>query len=115
MTQPLDALMAVIDRDVNVTGLRHNMSRVSYFLDHSPSPAQFKSALQGLNTALHTDLRSALAQLEGLLTGQSSPLTALSYHLTAVAVLTTPGGQLTTMNAALSVYSQAADTAFANG
>jgi hypothetical protein len=113
LTVPLDQLAAVIDRDVDVAGLRYNMSRVSYFLDDSPSPDQFKAALTDLDSALRGDLKTALQQLAALLDGPGSPLTSLTGDLGAVAALT--GGRLAQMDNALSVYAAAAGAALNQG
>lgn len=59
MVIPLDQLTAVLDRDINSTGLRYNITRVADFLDNAPSPVQFSAALTALDEGMRGALRWA--------------------------------------------------------
>jgi hypothetical protein len=112
MSAPLDAILGVVSDDVDPTGLRTNLTRVAYFLDAAPSPAQFKAAIGALDAALRTQLRGALAALAGQL-GAGQPLDALASDVAVLSALTTT--HIPSMDTVLGPYANAVQTLLAVG
>jgi hypothetical protein len=111
LTAPLDQIKAVVAADVDVPGLRRNLSAVAAFLDGAPSPAHFKRAVADLDASLRSGLRPALAALAPAASGTTGPLAALGDALDAAAGFV--GSPLLDMDDALDGYSLAVQGALA--
>jgi hypothetical protein len=105
LSAPLDQITHIISSDVDPAGLRANASKLAYFLDHAPSPDQFKAHLTAAEAELRGGLRASLAAVAALLAGPAGPLDQLSGHLATIAALT--GSQIATMNSNLDAYDSA--------
>jgi hypothetical protein len=112
MSAPLDRILGVMSDDVDPTGLRSNLTRVSYFLDRAPSPAQFKAAITSLDLALRTQLRGTLSGLAAQL-GQGQPLDDLAGDVYVLSTLTS--NHIPAMDTILGPYADAVQALLAVG
>jgi hypothetical protein len=69
---------------VNISGIRRDVNQISYFLSNAPTPAQLKSIITDIDTALQSSLVGALDALEADIDGRSSSGLALLRHQISV-------------------------------
>lgn len=103
MTAPLDTFADII-KEVNITGMRADLTHIDDFFRNAPTPSLLKQIMDDLNTALKVTLSNTLDALKSDIdsTTNNSALHKLMQNIEVLRVLSTAQ-----MNATLGAYDTA--------